>query len=70
MKLIFKLVDWIKKETWWRKYYKKYNLSNTDAWYGKCTFCDASIDTNDIPRCKGRSCPCRWNECLTRKIKL
>ena len=70
MKWIFKLVDWIKKETWWRKYYKKYTLSNTDAWHGRCTFCDASIDKNDTPRCniiKGKYCPCKWNECLVRK---
>ena len=90
MKRKYRLVDWIKKETWWRKYYKKRTLYDidarddwmkketwckrtlydTDAWYGRCNFCDASIDKNDIPRCndtKGKYCPCKRNECLTVK---
>ena len=70
MEWIYRLVDWIKKETWWRKYYRKYTLSDIDAWYGKCMFCDASINRNDIPGCniiKGRCCPCKRDKCLIIK---
>jgi len=64
------LIKWIKRKTWWRKYYKIVTLSDIDAWHGRCTFCDASLThLTDIPRCNAsdKECPCKWNQCLTRK---
>lgn len=65
MKFIFKIVNWIKRETWWRCYYKRVNLDKATTWGGRCLVCHASMNKSiqcDIIR--GRECPCKYNQCL------
>lgn len=67
MKLIFKLIDWINKETWWRRYYKRVNLDEPTTWGGRCLVCHANTSKNKSIQCnitKGRACPCKYNQCL------
>ena len=64
------IYKWFRRQIWWRKYYKKVSLSETDSWRGRCVFCDAGTQKNDIPRCSAkdnRECPCEWGQCLVRK---
>lgn len=59
------LKDWYYRQTWWRKRYKKHYLSETDAWQGRCKFCEGSEECNVF---NNKSCPCRWwNQILVRK---
>lgn len=64
MAWIFKIIDWIKKETWWRSYYKRVNLDEKVTWGGRCLVCDAGGECNML---KGRDCPCKFNQCLKYK---
>lgn len=73
MKWLVKMVDWFQRETWWRRYYKRVTLDEKTTWGGRCLVCDAGVYANDIPRCnikENRDCPCKMNQCLTRKVKL
>lgn len=73
MKWIFNLIEWIKKETWWRPYYKRITLDGKTTREGRCLVCHAGyINTpaNPNTRCnmlKGRDCPCKYNQCLKLK---
>lgn len=72
MKLLIKITNWIKKETWWRRYYKRVTLDEKSTWNGRCIQCHAG-DSTSIIRCSltgGRECPCKYNQCLRRKAKL
>lgn len=71
MKIIFKIIDWYKRETWWRKYYKRVvwggNVTNPIE---KCDYCDAA----DVPDYSKRACitgirdcPCKNSQCLKFK---
>lgn len=71
MKWLFKIIDWIERETWWRKYYKRIDISHVDIFENRCGMCDAGTPSQ-TPRCdvlKGRECPCKWNQCLKYKSK-
>lgn len=70
MEFIFKIIDWIKRETWWRRYYKRVNLDKPTTWGGGCLVCHAGTHGNKSIRCdimKGRDCPCKYNQCLKLK---
>lgn len=70
MKWIYKLKNLFHRKTWWRKYYKKVTLSETDWWHGRCVPCDAGTPIGGIPSCSEkdkRNCPCEYNQCLKRK---
>lgn len=62
-----KFVCFIKKETWWRKYYKRVQISE---FVSKCDVCVAGTIPIKSMRCdimKGRYCPCKSNQCLQLK---
>ena len=68
--MIFIIIDWIKRETWWRPYYKRVNLEEPTTWSGRCLVCHAGTPENKSIRCdiiKGRECPCKHNQCLKLK---
>lgn len=71
MKYIIKIINWIKKETWWRPYYKRVTLDEKKIKHGRCLTCDAGIFSGCIPVCsfKGRDCPCKYNQCLIKRRK-
>ena len=71
-KLIAKLNFLIKRETWWRKYYNRVEITPTVvARNGRCPYCDAA----DAPLHSGRECnfmenrdcPCKSNQILIKK---
>ena len=69
MELLVKLIDWVKKETWWRPYYKRVTIDET-TWGGKCLQCHAGTPENKSIRCSiidDRDCPCKYNQCLKLK---
>lgn len=70
MERLFKLIDWIKKETWWRKHYKRVEKTpSLVARNGRCPYCDAG-DASPNKRCdifQGRDCPCKGNQILINK---
>lgn len=68
MKWLVKITNWIKRETWWRRRYKRITLPEKVAWSGRCPECSA---TTDELRCdtKSHPCPCKWNQCLKYKSK-
>lgn len=66
MKWLDKIVEFIKKEMWWRIRYKRITLSDKVAWGGNCLECSAA--TGELQcNLKGRNCPCKWNQCLKLK---
>ena len=71
MKIIFKIVSWLKRETWWRKHYKRVNICRSLVNEGRCLYCDAA--NGSLPskmKCnivQGRDCPCKYNQCLRFK---
>lgn len=67
MKWLIKIIDWIKRETWWRRRYKRVNLSNPEIFAGRCLACDAATGELQCNLLKGRECPCEWNQCLKLK---
>lgn len=70
MKYIIKIINWIKKETWWRRYYKRITLDEETTWGGRCLQCHAGTPENIYIRCSvidGRDCPCKYNQCLKLK---
>ena len=70
MKWIINITNWIKKETWWRPYYKRITLDEKTTWGGRCLVCHAGTPENHNIRCdmlKGRDCPCKYNQCLKLK---
>lgn len=70
MKWIFNLIELIKKETWWRPYYKRVTLDKETTWGGRCLVCHAGTPKNHNIQCdilKGRDCPCKYNQCLKLK---
>lgn len=70
MEFIFKIIVWIQRETWWRRYYKRVNLDEATTLGGRCLVCQAGTPENEHIRCdimKGRDCPCKYNQCLKRK---
>ena len=70
MKWIFNLIEWIKKETWWRPYYKRVTLDGESTWGGRCLVCHAGTLKNHNIQCnmlKGKDCPCEYNQCLKLK---
>lgn len=69
MKCIIKIVNWIRKETWWRPYYKRVTLDEKTAWGGRCLQCHAGSTEDDSIRCNviDNKCPCKWNQCLKLK---
>lgn len=70
MKWIVNITNWIKKETWWRPYYKRITLDEKTTWGGRCLVCHAGTPENPKIRCdmlKGRDCPCKYNQCLKHK---
>ena len=71
MKWFVKVINWIKKEVWWRPYYKRVSLDEKEIWKGRCLSCHAGIPKNKSSiRCgkkEGRYCPCNYNQCLKLK---
>lgn len=70
--LIFKLEDFIKRETWWRKYYDRvvFTHDKNVKPIEKCNYCDAA----DVPDYSKRACitgikdcPCKSNQILIKK---
>lgn len=62
----------IRKETWWRRYYKRITLDEKAISRGKCLSCDASIHKGGFPGCswlRDRDCPCKINQCLKKIVK-
>ena len=67
MKWLIELIDFIERETWWRRRYKRITLPEKVSWGDRCLECSAATGK---PRCdvlKGRECPCKWNQCLKLK---
>ena len=72
MKYLVMLYNYILRETWWRKYYKRVDISHVDIFENRCDMCDAGTPSQ-TPRCdfmKDRDCPCKWHQCLKLKKKL
>lgn len=72
--LIFKLEDFIKRETWWRKYYYRVVFtSDKDVKPAEhCNLCDAAkvISAYSKRACNtmaDRECPCKSNQILIGK---
>ncbi len=68
--IIFKFIDWIKKETWWRPYYRRVTLDKHQTWGGRCLHCHAGTPEDPSIQCNiimGRNCPCKDNQCLKLK---
>ena len=61
------LVDFVKRETWWRHYYQRITLLDKVAWRGKCLVCSAATGELRCDISKERKCPCKWNQCLKLK---
>ena len=68
MKQLIKIIDFIKRKTWWRRFYKRITLPAKYVWNGRCLKCDAATGE---PQCflKWHKCPCKWNQCLKYKNK-
>lgn len=64
MKWIVKLVEWILRETWWRRDFKRIILDEKTTWGGRCLKCDAYKRCSII---RNRNCPCKYNQCLKYK---
>ena len=63
MKWLDKIVEFIKKEMWWRIRYKRITLDEEETWGGICIQCHAA--TGELQcNLNGRNCPCEWNQCL------
>ena len=66
-----KLLTWVTKHFWWRKYYYRAYITEEESWKGRCLICEAN-STNDVaPRCNSqayRDCPCKMNQRLIRKV--
>lgn len=69
MKWYIKIIDWIERETWWRKRYKRITLPDKVSWGGRCLECSAGTGEVRCDASKGRECPCKWNQCLKYKSK-
>ena len=73
MNWIFKLIDFICRETWWRKYYKRVYISEEETWKGRCVICQAATSHFNIPDCGKnykRDCPCKYNQRLILKKEM
>lgn len=65
MNWLFNLIDFLQRETWWRKRYKRINFTkDTPHTAEKCNFCNAEMECNII---KNKDCPCKDNQYLKRK---
>ena len=69
MKYLVMLYNYILRETWWRRRYKRITLPEKVAWDGRCLKCSAAIGELRCDALKGRECPCKWNQCLKYKSK-
>ncbi len=67
MKWLIKIIDYIERETWWRRHYKRITLSEKVALRGRCLKCDAAEGELRCDLFKRRECPCKWNQCLKLK---
>ena len=70
MKYIAKIINWIRKETWWRQHYKRITLNGKTTYDGRCAICDAGFHESLLPKCdslNGKECPCKINQCLIRR---
>lgn len=71
MYFFHKFVCFIKKETWWRKYYKRVTFEKTTTRASeKCDSCEAGDILPKSMRCNlimGRDCPCKDNQYLKYK---
>ena len=64
-----KLLTWITKHFWWRKYYYKAYITEEESWKGRCLICQAhskgyatSCDSSHY-----KDCPCKMNQRLVLK---
>ena len=62
-------IKFIKKQLWWRVWYKKFKLTPNEVANGRCIFCHAGNIVNKVdktPMCNysTRPCPCKMDECL------
>ena len=66
-----KLLIWITKHFWWRKYYRLAYITNKEEWRGRCIICEAGGRAKaDTPHCNTaqyRDCPCKMNQRLVLK---
>ena len=70
MEWLVKMIDWVLRETWWRRYYKRVTLDEYEAKNGKCLVCHAGTPEDKNIRCDvmhDRDCPCKYNQCLKYK---
>lgn len=73
MKWLVRLVNWFQRKTWWRRYYKRINLSERQVLEGRCLHCHACTPGKESLRCdiiKDRDCPCKYNQCLKFKREV
>ena len=64
MKWLIKVIDYIERETWWRKYYKRVTIVDDGH---KCMTCECA---DHYPTCnliQGMDCPCKENQRLIVK---
>ena len=69
MEWLFKIIDWIERETWWRRRYKRITLPTPLVLKGACLECSAATGELQCNALKRRKCPCEWNQCLKYKSK-
>lgn len=60
MKWLVIITNWIEKETWWRRHYRRITLPNKIAWCGRCLECSAATGELQCSIKEGRECPCEW----------
>lgn len=66
MKWLIKLIDYIERETWWRRYYRRVTVEDEGH---KCMTCECA---DHYPTCnliRGRDCPCKENQRLVVRRK-
>lgn len=71
--LIFKIKSFIRRETWWHKYYDRvvFTYKKDVKPAEKCKYCDAGdVPSHSKRACNiiaGRDCPCKSNQILIKK---
>lgn len=64
-----KIITWLIKPYWWRRYYYKAYITEEESWKGRCKMCQAHTKSSPV-QCDSsnfKDCPCKMNQRLVLK---
>lgn len=68
MKWLIVFKSFVKRQTWWRKDFRRVYITEREALNGRCILCHAGTESKGYPRCGyGNDCPCKYNQRLILK---